>query len=279
MIAMILLVPIAALLLIYSMVCLHPRSLIAIVSYVLSAYTLTVWCCKIPFLIHRFKTFKAENKYYKNWQSNPRLRINFSLYGALIFNIAYAALQFGMGLWHRTVWFFSLAIYYCLLAIMRFYLVGHTRRHSHGEKMLDQWKRYRFCGIIFLMMNLTLSVIVFFMIYWNRTFHHHQITTIALAAYTFTALTVAIINVYQYRKYNSPVYSASKAISLTAACGSMLTLTSTMLTAFDNGTMDLIQRRILLGVSGGTVSLLMIMMAIYMIVQSTKNIRLLQAKE
>ena len=70
----------------------------------------------------------------------------------------------------------------------------------------------------------------------NRTFHHHEITTIALAAYTFTSLTFAIINTVKYRKYHSPVYSASKAISLASACVSLLTLESTMLTTFGNET-------------------------------------------
>ena len=60
--------------------------------------------------------------------------------------------------------------------------------------MREELLRYRLCGWIFLVMNLALSLMVFFMVYWNRTFHHHEITTIALAAYTFTAFTMAIIN-------------------------------------------------------------------------------------
>lgn len=143
--------------------------------------------------------------------------------------------------------------------------------------MLEELKKYRACGIVFLIMNLTLALMIFFMVYWNRTFHHHEITTIALAAYTFTALTFAIINTVKYRKYNSPVYSASKAISLASACVSMLTLESTMLTTFGDGTMHLTGRRILLGISGGAISVFIIAMAIYMIVKGTKKIKLLRA--
>jgi len=143
--------------------------------------------------------------------------------------------------------------------------------------MLEELKKYRACGIVLLIMNLTLALMIFFMVYWNRTFHHHEITTIALAAYTFTALTFAIINTVKYRKYNSPVYSASKAISLASACVSMLTLESTMLTTFGDGTMRLTGRRILLGISGGAISVFIIAMAIYMIVKGTKKIKLLRA--
>ena len=270
---MIILFPIATVFLVYSMVFLGKESVAAIISYVLSAYTLTVWCFKIPYLIKFFKTFKDENKYIRLWRDNPRLRVNVSLYGTLIYNTAYALLQLGMGFWHHTFWFYSLAGYYISLAVMRFFLVRHTSRHKPGEKMLIELIKYRACGIVFLVMNLALALIIFFMVYWNRTFNHHEITTIALAAYTFTSLTLAIINTVKYRKYNSPVYSASKAISLASACVSMLTLESTMLTTFGDGTMSLLGRRILLGLSGGTISAFIIAMAIYMIAVGTKKLK------
>ncbi|MEE0967937.1 MAG: hypothetical protein U0M06_01010, partial [Clostridia bacterium] len=264
---MIILIPIAAVFLVYSMVFLGTESAPAIISYVIAAYTLTVWCFRLPYLIRFFKGFKNENKYAKLWLSDTRLRVNVSLYGSLIWNTAYAVFQLGLGFWHHTFWFYSLAGYYIALAVMRFFLVRHTRRHKSGEKMREELIKYRACGITFLIMNLTLALIIFFMVYWNRTFNHHEITTIALAAYTFTAFTMAIINIVKYRKYNSPVYSASKAISLAAACVSMLTLESTMLTTFGDGTMDLTSRRIMLGASGGAISIFIIVMAIYMIVQ------------
>lgn len=276
---MMILVPIATVFLVYSMVFLGTKSVVSIVSYVLAAYTLTIWCFKIPHLIQFFKTFKNENKYARIWQDDARLRVNVSLYGTLIYNTAYALLQLGMGFWHHTFWFCSLAGYYISLAVMRFFLLRHTSRHKPGEKMLDELKKYRACGIVFLIMNLALALMIFFMVYWNRTFNHHEITTIALAAYTFTSLTLAIINAVKYRKYNSPVYSASKAISLASACVSMLTLESTMLATFGDETMSLAGRRVLLGLSGGVISVFIIAMAIYMIVQANRKITLLRTGE
>ncbi|MBQ3065227.1 MAG: hypothetical protein IJC98_03220 [Clostridia bacterium] len=274
---MIILVPISTVFLVYSMVFLGSNSVVAVISYVLAFYTLLTWCFKIPQLIQYFKTLKDRNKYARIWQNDTRLRINVSLYGALIWNTAYALLQLGMGFWHHTFWFYSLAGYYISLAVMRFFLVRHTSRHKPGEEMLNELQKYRACGIVFLVMNLALALIIFFMVYWNRTFNHHEITTIALAAYTFTSLTLAIINTVKYRKYNSPVYSASKAISLASACVSMLILESTMLTTFGDGTMSLTGRRILLGISGGVISVIIIVMALYMIVQGTKKMKLLKA--
>ena len=275
---MIVLVPISIVLLVASMVFIGTESPIAYISYVLSAYTLTVWYVKIPYLIKFFKAFKNENKYARKWQDDTRLRVNVSLYGSFFWNIAYALFQLWLGFYHHTFWFYSLGAYYICLAVMRFFLLLHTREYAHGEKMREELIKYRACGIVFLPMNLALALIVFFMVYWNRTFEHHMITAIALAAYTFTSMAVAIINFVKYRKYNSPVFSAAKAISLAAALVSMLTLESTMLTTFSDGTMTAVEQKWMLGATGGAISVLIIATAIYMIVVGTKKLKLLESE-
>ena len=273
---MIVLLPVATVFLVYSMIFLGTDSIVSYISYVLAFYTLTVWCFRIPDLIRFLKTMKEENKYARLWQDDARLRVNVSLYGSLMMNTAYAVLQLRLGFWHASFWYYSMAGYYISLAIMRFFLVQHSRRHKPGEKMQEELVKYRNCGIIFLVMNLALSVMIFFMVYWNRTFQHHEITTIAMATYTFISFSLAIKNVIKYGKYNSPVFSASKAISLASACVSMLTLESTMLTTFDDGTLDLLARQIMLGASGGVISVFIVSMAIYMIVQSSRKMKLLK---
>ena len=270
---MIVLIPIATVLLVGAMVFVGTESAIAYISYVLAAYTLTIWCFKIPYLIKFFKSFKDGNKYARKWQDDARWRINISLYGSLAWNTLYGIFQLWLGFYHSTFWFYSLGAYYICLAVMRFFLVSHTRKYAPGEKMQTELQKYRACGWIFLVMNLALTLIVFFMLYWNRTFQHHMITAIAMAAYTFTAFTAAIVNVIKYRKYNSPVFSASKAISFAAACVSMLTLTSTMLTTFSDGTMDVISQKMMLGSVGVAVSATVVAMAISMILQSTNQLR------
>ncbi len=276
---MIILIPISTALLICSMVLVGTESPIAYASYVLAAYTLTIWCFKIPNIIKFFKTFKDENKYAKMLQDDARLRVNLSLYGSLAWNALYGIFQLWLGFYHSTFWFYSLGAYYICLGVMRFVLLLHTRKYRPGEKMQTELKKYRACGWVFLAMNLALALIVFFMVYWNRTFVHHMITAITMAAYTFTSFTVAIVNVVRYRKYNSPVFSASKAISFASALVSMLTLESTMLTAFSDGTMSAVEQKWMLGATGGGIVAIILAMAISMIVSGTKKIKLIKSEE
>lgn len=271
---MIVLLPVAAVLLAVSMALIGTESVIAYISYVLAAYTLTVWCCKIPYLIRFFKTVKNENRYARMWLEDTRLRVNISLFGSHAWNTLYGLFQIWLGVVHRTFWFGSLGIYYICLAVMRYFLVSHTRRYAPGERMRSELIKYRACGWIFLVMNLALSLIVFFMLYWDRTFAHHMITAIAMAAYTFTTFTVAIVSMVRYKRYNSPVFSAAKAISFAAACVSMLTLTSTMLTTFGDGTMEPLARKMILGSVGVAVILVVVGMAVGMIARGTRRLKI-----
>ena len=273
---MILLLPTATVMLVGSMVFVGTESVIAIISYIIAAYTLTVWCFRAPRLVRFFKNFRNENKYARRWREDARLRVKLSLYASLSWNTLYGIFQLWLGFYHRTFWFLSLGAYYIFLAVMRFFLAHHTARYSPRERMRSELKRYRACGIVLLFMNLALALIVFFMVYWNRTFDHHMITAIAMAAYTFTALATAIVNVVKYRKYQSPVYSASKAINLAAACVSMLTLESTMLTTFGDGE---INARLMLGLTGGAVVAFIVVMAIYMIARATKQLKKIKERD
>lgn len=266
-----LLLPLGTALLVVAMVFLEEANPVRIASYVLAFYTLLLWCMRIPKIIRFFQRMKSENKYVKTWLDDARLRMNVTLTGNVLWNGAYAALQLGLGMYHKSAWFYSIFAYYFLLAGMRFFLVRYTLRHRPGEKMQQELKHYRTCGWIFLLMNLALSGMMLFMIRENRRMSHHEITTIAMAAYSFTSISVSIVSVIRYRRYHSPVMSASKAVSLAAAGVSMLTLENVMLTTFGKAEMTEQVQLLFLSISGGVISVFLIVMAVYMLVQSNKK--------
>lgn len=246
---------------------------LTIASYALAFYGLVLVCIRIPDIIRWVQRFRRENKYYLLYKNDVQLRINISLYGAFGLNAVYAAFQLCLGLWHHSAWFYAMAGYYLLLAIMRLTLVRHTRHHAAGEDTPLEWRKYRFCGALLLAMNLALAIFTLYFVFRIRTFLHHEITTIAMAAYSFTALTVAIVNAFRYRKYGSPAYSAAKAISLVSAMVSMLTLENAMLTTFGENSSEAF-RQIILGASGVAVILVVQGIALYMIINACRKLRL-----
>ena len=272
------LLPISVTFLVLSLIYLGTKSVLAILSYLLAFYLLLVICFRVPKIIKFFKNFKQENKFLQKWFSDVHLRVNVSLYGSLIWNVAYAIFQLILGFYHKSFWFISMFAYYVMLAIIRFFLVKHTSKFKANEQTETEIKKYVVSGWLLLFINLALSVIVFFMVYLNKTFYHHMITTIALAAYTFFTFTFAIINLVKYKKYNSPVYSAVKSITLIAGAVSMLTLEATMLTTFKT-TESALFNQIMLSATGFAVIAFSITMAIIMIIKGKKQLKnLLETK-
>ena len=267
--------PISMVLMICSLLYLGSTEIISIISYVFAFYSLTLVCLRIPNMINWFKKVKADNKYLRRLTTDTHFRINITLYSSLIWNIAYALFQLCLGFYHMSFWFYSMATYYIMLAVMRFYLVRHTTKHKAGELFELELKRYNICGWLLLFMNIAVSVIIFYITYFGRTFYHHEVTTITLAAYTFFTFTFSIINFIKYRKYNSPVYLATKAISLVAACVSMVTLTTTMLTTF--GGEDIIEfKKIILTSVGSVVAIFIITISLFIIIKTKTHLKILK---
>lgn len=266
------LVLLAAVLLIAAFLAASEDSIVVYASYALSAYALTILCARTPAILRGIKRLKEKNRYIRRYVTDVHLRVKISLCASVCLNTAYAVFQLALGLYHASVWFYALAAYYALLAVMRFFLLRDVRTFTPGGDRGRELKRCRFCGLILLVMNLALAVIVFYIAWQNRGFQHHPITTIAMAAYTFASFTLAIVNVVKYRKYQSPVLSAVKAISLAAACVSMLTLETAMLSAFGEQS-DAGFRQVMTASTGAAVCMTVLVRAVYMIVRPTKEIR------
>ncbi len=243
-----------------------------IASYALSFYALAILCLRVPDMLALARRFRRENRHYLRYRSDVRLRMNLSLWSACIYNAAYAAFQLALGLKHHSAWFYAMAGYYCLLALLRLMLGRHVRAFAPGKERRMEWRKYRLCGAGLLAMNLALSIFVLYFVLHLREARHHEITVIAMAVYTFGALALAISNVIRYRRYDSPACSAAKALSLASAAVSMLSLENAMLTTFDRGSSPLFQR-IMLGASGAAAAMLIIGMAAYMIVRATNHLR------
>lgn len=192
----------------------------------------------------------------------------------LIVNLLYAALNLFSGIRYRSTWFIALAFYYALLSAMRAMLARYVHRRTVGENISAEFQRYRACGIILLLMNQALVGIIVYMVTQDRGFSYPGLMIYAMAMYAFYITITAAINVVKYRKHGSPVMSAAKVVSLTAALVSMLSLETAMLSQFGDGEQEF--RRIMLAASGGIVCAIVLTMAIYMIARSTKQLKKLK---
>ena len=215
-------------------------------------------------LMKKFRSTKVGEKY----MTNVRFRAGVSLYQGFFVNLLYIVMKLVSGIMYRSLWFIALAVYYILLAVMRFMLVRRLNVQDEAAEL----HRYRLCGIMLLFMNQALTGIVVFMVQQNRGFDYPGLLIYAMAAYSFYAVTIAIINIVKTRRHKSPILSAAKAINLVAAMVSILSLETAMLTQF-GGDDDPLFRQVMTGATGGGVCTIVIGMAIYMIWRANKNLK------
>ena len=209
--------------------------------------------------------------------SDAAFRTKISLYLGMAVNLAYVALKLGSGICYRSSWFLSLAGYYALLVAMRFFLLRRFDENAVGQDMEREYRRYRGCGIMLFFMNQALAVIVMMMVYQNRGYEYPGLLIYAMAAYAFYAVISAVVNLLRYRRHGSPILSAAKAINMTAALVSILSLETAMLAQF-GGDSGPVFRQIMTGSLGACVCTVVFAMAIFMIARSTKRLKTLRSE-
>ncbi len=201
--------------------------------------------------------------------SDVFFKMHISLYRSLALNVLYAAMKLGFGIHYRSAWFATLGIYYLLSAIMRFSLVHYVGRNEFGANRISEWKRYRLCGAILLIMSLVLTGEVIMIVRDNEGFQYAGYLIYIMAMYAFYSITTAIIDVVKFRKYSNPILSAAKAVQLAAATVSMLALETAMLNQFGE---DEAFYGIMTAITGGGVCSIVLGIAVYMMIHANKKI-------
>lgn len=272
----IILVPICAVALIYTFIGKYETHPVAYFTYVISFYTLTtvvMRCIKtFPDIYRKIKGGVYKNPTGNRLMTDMKFRTHVSLYGSLGVNLLYVTLNVVLGFLYHTSWFFVLAFYYTILAVMRFLLLRFVNRVGIGENRFKELRRSRLCGYILLSVNLALSGAVLMILYQNKGYEYHGILIYVMAAYTFYITTVAIINLIKYKKLGSPVMSMTKIISMAAALVSMLSLETAMLSEFGKD-MSEENKRLMIMLTGAGVSVCIITMAVYSIIKNSSEIK------
>lgn len=274
--AMVLLTVASAALLITVFVKGWEESPIAYGCYVLAFYTLcvvTVFCVMVlPKQYGKIKKKIYDHPLGNRYMTDRAFRTKVSLYLSLGISLLYV----GTNLWswyvNRSWWFIVLALYYVIMALMRFLLAGYVRKNEIGASVLREWKRSRICAYILLLVNLSLSGAVLMILYQGRGFDYPGIMIYVMAMFTFYSTTHAIIDMVKYRKLGSPVMSTAKIVGLSAALVSMLNLETAMFAQF-GAEMAVEHQRIFIILTGAGVSVTVVTLSILLIVRSTKEIR------
>lgn len=245
--------------------------------FVLSAYALTViciFCAKtIPDFYRRTKQKIHSHPFGSKFFTDVGFKVRITLYVSLGTNLIYSVFKLITGIIYSSFWWGAVAVYYMLLALLQFLLLGYMHSSDDRQGIVYEYRRSRLCGMIMLILNLSLTGIIFQMVAQNKSYSYPGILIYAAAAYTFCNITISIMDIVKHQKYNRPILSAAKDVRFCAALVSLLSLETAMLAQFGD---DESFRRVMTAGTGAVICFIILTLSMSMIVRSTKKIRQLK---
>lgn len=254
-----------------TLVCLgYSNNIFSYVLYGLSAILLTYFVYTIVYFAPRIKNsiiyFLQSHKFTSALLDDYGFRtLVFSIF-TFIINVAYIAFMIVFTVLSRSAWYFSLTIYYAILAIMKGNIFHSKRKYNTPVK---QARAFRYCGILFIVMTIVFSGIIVLIYKSNRYFEYAGLMIFVVAAFTFYKLTFAIINIFKARKQDNLYIQSIRNINLASSLISIIVLQVAMFQAFSpesNGSFAN-------ALTGAVISLIILALGIYMIVKANKTIK------
>lgn len=130
----------------------------------------------------------------------------------------------GISGWLSQSWMLiSLSVYYLLLCFTKFLLLRNSRKlPNQCRREQQEWKAYRVCGTLLMVMTIALLGIVILIVTRNSRFVYNGNLIYVVAMVDFYCLISAIVYMVRHRGQYSPIVVAIKTIQFATALVSML---------------------------------------------------------
>lgn len=176
-----------------------------------------------PLVNNKRLTIKMMTRLFSLFQKHPLLISIISGCTSLAYAIFYGILAAD----EPSYWLITLCFYYVIIGIMRLIICQSSLQGK--KKQATVMKIY---GMVIILLSFVFSGITFLTINEMRDFSQNKIIIIAIAAYTFVTVVLAIINIIRAHRSGSAMLILQRNIALVAAIGSLLSLQRGMISTF-----------------------------------------------
>ena len=201
---------------------------------------------------------------------------------SLIITTGYAAFYAMLGVALLSLWFGMLAWYYVMIVVMRAFVVFyHRAKRKRGENAIEykekiiRAKVYRNCGIIISLLTLPLSITIMMMVARKATFSHAGLMIYVSATYTAYKVVMTIRHLVKARRSSDLTVRTVRNINLADMCVSILALQTAMFNSFSPD----VDWSAFNAVTGAVVCLLTVIIGVFMIVGSKREITKINYEE
>lgn len=153
---------------------------------------------------------------------------------SVLFSLGFTIFNVVLGIVYRSVWNFSISVYYVFLAIVRGIVVHSQRKVSaaDNQKNQEQYKKIYFkTHILMIIMDMCLIAPIAYMVIGERSYEYGLIPAIAMAAYTTYRVIRGIINLVKSQKQENILIKELWTVDLQDSLVAVLTLQNALIIA------------------------------------------------
>ena len=185
-------------------------------------------------------------------------------------NILIAIIKFILSITIPSLWFFVNACFLIVLSISRFFSIrNYGKRRSINNKNLKKeigYKNYLHNGVLLILLGIMYFFVSVYMYYKGTNTTMHEYLTYLVALNAFWSIGWSIYGMVKYKRKSSPIL---KAVKLTNFANALTSIVLTQVVLLDTYASDYDLTQIN-GYTGMVVSLMIMIIGIYMIVNIQK---------
>lgn len=234
--------------------------------YCLSAYALTAAVLRTPRIFGTFGKALHRNRVTNRILTDGDMMMAVMLYIDQAVNLIYGSMKIVSGVFYASVWLITDGVYNIAQGGIQLFQIVQRKKELD---ILRQWKSYRLCGILILLMHLTMTGVVFQMIR-----DHHGASPgymiFVTALFAFYKLIDSFVRVAKDRKHTAPVNSSVRMLKLSQAFFVIFSLQVAMFHEFGDSVES---QGLMNALTGGAVCVLVVSIGIYMIRRANREMK------
>ncbi len=212
-------------------------------------------------------------EFTRNLRENYEFRTLFFAVCSCLCNLAYTVFLIVMAFRYHSVWYGTVGVYYILLTFARGGVLLQNRktekkyRYDYYKLQTEKVGTYRYCGIMLLVLALSLTFSVVELMIDSSGFRHARWLIYVFAPVAAYKAVIAVVHFVHATKRDDLVVRSVRYINLAVTLMSALCLQTAILAASEWSAVTV---TLLNGITGGGVCLLTLALGIYMVVFSVK---------
>ena len=170
------------------------------------------------------------------WKAEYDFKTYITAAGSLAVTLLFALYNGFLGIYHASLWYGTICVYYILLTLLRgSIIIAAKRMDQHKAQETARSKVFLANSFLLLILNISLIVPIAIMVRQQKPVSLTLIPAIAMAAYTTYKIIMASVNLRRRKRSLDSLVWLLRTIGFIDALVSILTLQNTLIMVCSNG--------------------------------------------